>query len=362
MDLSVTLRGRRHELRLKNPVMTASGTFGYGTEFAPYGDLSRLGGMVVKGLSLQPRDGNPCPRIVETTAGMLNAVGLQNDGVDSFLRDKLPRLPWEETPVVANLYATSAAEFAELAARLDEAEGVAALEVNISCPNVKQGGILFGQDPAQAAAVTRAVVDAAPHKPVIVKLSPNVTDIAGMARAVAEGYNVVTPLFRASLSLRGKVFANDLGHTLDPERLTVGVNLRAGKAAREAVSGLRVTPYQQPGLSGPVIQSVVDPTVGEEGKLTPGCMVLLKGLRMAVKGEDSSVGVYFRSVEDENVEVHITPDQIYPNMPKQMQFKLPPEVVSGTWLVRVVTQMSGNTNILLKEPASGEYEWEVEVD
>ena len=186
MDLSVTLRGRRHELRLKNPVMTASGTFGYGTEFAPYGDLSRLGGMVVKGLSLQPRDGNPCPRIVETTAGMLNAVGLQNDGVDSFLRDKLPRLPWEETPVVANLYATSAAEFAELAARLDEAEGVAALEVNISCPNVKQGGILFGQDPAQAAAVTRAVVDAAPHKPVIVKLSPNVTDIAGMARAVAD--------------------------------------------------------------------------------------------------------------------------------------------------------------------------------
>ena len=186
MDLSVTLRGRRHELRLKNPVMTASGTFGYGTEFAPYGDLSRLGGMVVKGLSLQPRDGNPCPRIVETTAGMLNAVGLQNDGVDSFLRDKLPRLPWEQTPVVANLYATSAAEFAELAAKLDEAEGVAALEVNISCPNVKQGGILFGQDPAQAAAVTRAVVDAAPHKPVIVKLSPNVTDIAGMARAVAD--------------------------------------------------------------------------------------------------------------------------------------------------------------------------------
>ena len=186
MDLSVTLRGRRHELRLKNPVMTASGTFGYGTEFAPYGDLSRLGGMVVKGLSLQPRDGNPCPRIVETTAGMLNAVGLQNDGVDSFLRDKLPRLPWEQTPVVANLYATSAAEFAELAARLDAAEGVAALEVNISCPNVKQGGILFGQDPAQAAAVTRAVVDAAPYKPVIVKLSPNVTDIAGMARAVAD--------------------------------------------------------------------------------------------------------------------------------------------------------------------------------
>ena len=167
-------------------MLTASGTFGYGMEFAPYGDLTSLGGIIVKGLSLLPRDGNPCPRIVETTAGMLNAVGLQNDGVEAFCKEKLPRLPWQHLPVIANLYATSPAEFGELAARLDAEEGVAALEVNVSCPNVKSGGILFGQDPGLAAAVTRAVRDAAPNKPLIIKLSPNVTDIALMARSVQD--------------------------------------------------------------------------------------------------------------------------------------------------------------------------------
>lgn len=186
MDLSVTLKGPTQSLHLKNPVLTASGTFGYGMEFAPYGDLTSLGGIIVKGLSLLPRDGNPCPRIVETTAGMLNAVGLQNDGVEAFCKEKLPRLPWQHLPVIANLYATSPAEFGELAARLNEEEGVAALEVNVSCPNVKSGGILFGQDPKLAAAVTRAARDAAPSKPLIIKLSPNVTDIALMARSVQD--------------------------------------------------------------------------------------------------------------------------------------------------------------------------------
>ena len=184
MDLSVTLKGQTHDLKLKNPALTASGTFGYGVEFAPYGDLAALGGIVVKGLSLKPREGNPCPRIVETTAGMLNAVGLQNDGVEVFCRDKLPHLPWRETPIIANMYATSPAEFGELAARLDGEEGVAALEVNVSCPNVKEGGVLFGQDPKLAAAVTAAVRKGAPRKHVMVKLSPNVTDIALMARSV----------------------------------------------------------------------------------------------------------------------------------------------------------------------------------
>jgi len=180
MDLRVNLAG----LELKNPVMTASGTFGYGLEFAPYGDLRALGGIVVKGLSLAPREGNPVPRLAETPSGMLNAIGLQNCGAERFLKTMLPGLPWRETPVVANLYACDPEEFAQLAGVLSSAEGVAALEVNISCPNVAAGGVLFGQDPSLAAKVTEAVKSRAGNKPVMVKLSPNVTDIVAVARAV----------------------------------------------------------------------------------------------------------------------------------------------------------------------------------
>ena len=205
-DLAVTLAGPARALQLKNPVMTASGTFGYGTEFAPFGSLAALGGIVVKGLSLKPRAGNPCPRIAETPCGMLNAIGLQNDGVASFLRDKLPRLPWRDVAVVANLYATSPEEFAELAAILDEAEGVAALEVNISCPNVRRGGSAFGQDPVQAAAVTAAVRRAAPSKHIMVKLSPNVTSIAEIARAVegagADSISCINTLLGMAVDLK----------------------------------------------------------------------------------------------------------------------------------------------------------------
>lgn len=182
-DASVRLAG----LALKNPVLTASGTFGYGLEFAPYGDLQALGGIVVKGLSLKPRLGNPMPRIAETPCGMLNAIGLQNCGVEKFLRDKLPLLPHATTPIVANLYACDADEFAELAGVLSAAEGVAALEVNISCPNVKAGGIAFGQDPAMAGRLAEAVKKRAGDKPVWVKLSPNVTDIVEIARAAVLG-------------------------------------------------------------------------------------------------------------------------------------------------------------------------------
>lgn len=185
MNCTVALPGER-PLFLKNPVLTASGTFGYGAEFAPYGDLTSLGGIIVKGLSLVPRAGNPTPRIAETAAGMLNAVGLQNDGVESFVRDKLPHLPWRDVPIIANIYATAPEDFAELGAILGAEEGVAALEVNISCPNVKEGGVLFGQDPKLAAAVTSAVRKAAPNKPLIVKLSPNVTDITAIARAAED--------------------------------------------------------------------------------------------------------------------------------------------------------------------------------
>lgn len=183
----VTLHGPGASLELKNPILTASGTFGYGLEFLPYGDLQSLGGIVVKGLSLAPREGNPMPRIAESPCGMLNAVGLQNCGVEAFLRDKLPLLPAPSLPVIANLYATSAADFAELAGILAAEGGIAALEVNISCPNVGEGGVAFGQDARMAEAVTAAVKRKAGSKPVIVKLSPNVTDITAIAKACEAG-------------------------------------------------------------------------------------------------------------------------------------------------------------------------------
>ncbi|MCJ2164956.1 MULTISPECIES: dihydroorotate dehydrogenase [unclassified Pseudodesulfovibrio] len=183
MDMHVSFGG----LDLKNPVMTASGTFGFGMEFAPYGDLTKLGGIVAKGLSLKPREGNPMPRITETPCGMLNAIGIQNPGVEYFITKALPYLPWKKVAVIANLYACDAAEFGELAGVLAGEEGVAALEVNVSCPNVKEGGIAFGQDPAQIAKVTEAVKKWAGNKHVMVKLSPNVTDIGVCARAAAEG-------------------------------------------------------------------------------------------------------------------------------------------------------------------------------
>lgn len=222
MNLSVTLKGQSRDLRIKNPVLTASGTFGYGLEFASYGDLASLGGIVVKGISLKPREGNPCPRIVETTAGMLNAVGLQNDGVEAFCREKLPNLPWRDVPIIANLYAVSPEEFGELAARLEAEEGVAALEINVSCPNVKQGGVLFGQDPKLAAAVTAAVRKAAPRSHVMVKLSPNVTDIALMARSVedagADSISCINTLLGLAVDLKNRrpALANVLGGLSGP--------------------------------------------------------------------------------------------------------------------------------------------------
>ncbi len=187
-DLAVHVGG----LKLKNPVMTASGTFGYGEEYAPYLDLNQLGAIVVKGLSLEPRMGNPPPRIMETPCGMLNAVGLQNIGVQAFIRDKLPFLRQFDVPVIANIYAESVDEFPMLAGILSEAPGVHALEINISCPNVKKGGIAFGTDPEMAADVTRRVKTET-DLPVIVKLTPNVTDIALIAQSVeAAGADAVS--------------------------------------------------------------------------------------------------------------------------------------------------------------------------
>lgn len=180
-DLSVQLG----PLRLKNPVMVASGTFGYGREYADFIDIGKLGAVVVKGISLFPRPGNPPPRLVETAAGMINAIGLENVGVDAFLSEKLPYLQKLEVPVIVNIFGNIVEEYAELAARLDGAPGVAALEINISCPNVKQGGMVFGTDPAMAASVVRAV-RASTSLPLITKLTPNVTRVAEIARAAVD--------------------------------------------------------------------------------------------------------------------------------------------------------------------------------
>ena len=171
-------------LHLKNPVMTASGTFGYGGEFKDLVDLDRLGAIVVKGLSLQPAAGNPPPRIVETPAGMLNAIGLENIGIDAFRQTRLKFLRRLETPVIVNLYGRQAEDYEALAQIVDGEPDIAAIEVNISCPNVKAGGIAFGVSAAAAGELT-ARIRARTAKPMIVKLSPNVTDIVAIAQAVA---------------------------------------------------------------------------------------------------------------------------------------------------------------------------------
>ena len=178
-DLSVALG----PLKLKNPVIAASGTFGYGDEYVDVVDPNLLGGIVVKGLSLRPREGNPPPRIVETPSGMLNAIGLANIGVEAFINEKLPWLRTLDTTVIANIYGHSISEYGEVAMALKGVDGVDALEVNISCPNVEMGGMAFGTHPSVAGEVTGTVLKNT-DKPVIVKLSPNVTDITEIAKAV----------------------------------------------------------------------------------------------------------------------------------------------------------------------------------
>jgi dihydroorotate dehydrogenase (NAD+) catalytic subunit len=172
-------------ITLKNPVMTASGTFGYAREFESLVDLNRLGAIIVKGLSLKPSKGNLPPRIVETSCGMLNAIGLENMGVDTFINEKLPWLQSFSTPVIVNIYGTTVDEYAELAMRINDVDHIAGVEVNISCPNVKAGGVAFGVDKHAAEQVVKAVREKT-VKPLIVKLSPNVTDIVEIAKS-AEG-------------------------------------------------------------------------------------------------------------------------------------------------------------------------------
>ncbi|MBM4350139.1 MAG: dihydroorotate dehydrogenase [Deltaproteobacteria bacterium] len=181
-DLSV----RIGKLLLKNPVIVASGTFGYGQEFDPFIDLSRLGAVIPKGISLNPMQGNPPPRIFETDGGILNSIGLQNPGLQVFIKEKLPYLKKIKTNLIINFFGKTQAEYVELARRLDSLDGISGLEMNISCPNVKQGGIIFGSDSKMTYRLVSEVKKSI-RRPLIVKLSPNVTDITVIARSAEEG-------------------------------------------------------------------------------------------------------------------------------------------------------------------------------
>ena len=186
MNLSIQLAPKnQHGLLLTNPVMTASGTFGYGTEYSHMFDIQKLGAIVCKGTTLEPRQGNPQPRLAETASGLLNSIGLQNIGVEALIKEKAPIWASWRVPAIVNIAGETIDEYAQLAGKLDRVAGISAIEVNISCPNIKAGGAAFGANPKSAAEVT-AAVKAATSLPVLVKLTPNTSDIAEIATAVAE--------------------------------------------------------------------------------------------------------------------------------------------------------------------------------
>ncbi len=216
-NVSVNIGG----IKLKNPVLTASGTFSYGAEFDDLIDLNRLGGIIVKGLSLEPSKGNPPPRIIETPCGMLNAIGLENVGIDVFIDNKLPFLKTINAPVIVNIYGKSIEEYARLAERIDAVADIAGVELNISCPNVKTGGIAFGVDPDIAAKVVKQVRKKT-TKPLMVKLSPNVTDVVTIAKSVESGgadsislINTITGM-AVDLQARKPILANITGGLSGP--------------------------------------------------------------------------------------------------------------------------------------------------
>jgi len=225
-NLAVEIAG----IKFKNPVMPASGTFGYGQEYAPYLDLNQLGAIVTKGLSLNPKAGNNTPRTCETVSGMLNAIGLQNVGVDAFIQDKMPFLEQFDTPIIVNFFGNTQEEYGEVAARLNDVAGVAALEMNISCPNVKHGGIVFGTDPKAAAAVI-SLVRKRTNKPLIVKLTPNVTDIQITARAAEDAGADVLSLINTltgmavDVKTRKPRLANTIGGLSGPAIRPIAVRL-----------------------------------------------------------------------------------------------------------------------------------------
>jgi len=242
VDLSVKIGA----LRLQNPVLAASGTFGYGIEFAHLGDLNRLGGIVVKGLSREPMEGAPPPRICETPSGMLNAVGLQNVGVRAFVAEKLPALRQFQTAIVANVFGCTVEDYSEVIRVLEDAEGLAAYELNISCPNTKKGGVQFGNDPALVAEVVSAARQAAVRRPLWVKLSPLVADIGLIARTaeqvgaaaltVANTYPAMSVDFRSRQSRLGNPTGGLSGPAIKP--ITLRLVREAAKAVKVPVIAL----------------------------------------------------------------------------------------------------------------------------
>jgi len=247
VDLSVNIGA----LRLANPIIAASGTFGYGVEFAHLVNLSRLGGIVVKGLSLEPMAGAAAPRLCETPSGMLNAVGLQNIGVRAFVTEKLPVLRTYPTAVIANVFGCTVEEYVEVIRILEDAEGLAAYELNISCPNTAHGGIQFGSDPQMVSEVVASARRVA-RRPLWVKLSPNVTDIAAIARAAEDsGADALT-------------IANTY------QGMSVDIETRKSKLGR--VTG---------GLSGPAIRPITLRLVYEAGRAVKIPIVALGGIEKA---------------------------------------------------------------------------------
>lgn len=246
-DLSVKI----NDLQLKNPVMTASGTFGYGLEFADFVPLEEIGGIIVKGTTLEPREGNDYPRMVETPQGMLNCVGLQNKGVDYFIKHIYPQIKDIDTNMIVNVSGNSPDTYAETAEKLDALEGIPAIEVNISCPNVKEGGMSFGVTCSGAASIVKAVRQHY-HKTMIVKLSPNVTDIASIARACEdEGAD--------SVSLINTL----MGMAIDIERRRPKLSIRTG------------------GLSGPAVKPVAVRMVNDVAKAVKIPVIGLGGISTA---------------------------------------------------------------------------------
>jgi dihydroorotate dehydrogenase (NAD+) catalytic subunit len=277
VDLTVQIGA----LRLRNPILAASGTFGYGLEFAHLVDLNRLGGFVTKGLSREPMMGAPAPRLCETPSGMLNAVGLQNVGVRAFVVEKLPLLRTFDTAVVANVFGYAVEDYAEVIRVLEDADGVAAYELNISCPNVKKGGMQFGADPGMVSDVVGAARKAAARRPLWVKLSPLVTDIGLIARAaegvgadavtVANTYPAMAVDFKTRKSRLGSLTGGLSGPAIKP--ITLRLVWETRKAVRIPIIGLGgvetvkdVLDYLAVGASAVQVgtASFADPRVSEE--------------------------------------------------------------------------------------------------